>query len=176
MQLTLFDTFTSEIKRYGGDIFLSSEITHIGTTSGKVTGVRTKKGNYFTADRLLNQIQKHTQTTLSPSTALIEPEMSLKPFMVGMTANFDKSLVDSSFDKVLKFIFDDKDTYYIHIKNKRAKLISNAYNQNPDVTIHCPFKLWYNIAFIKPKHFIEVTLLEKITLITFSLYGLLPHP
>ena len=73
--------------------------------------------------------------------------MSLKQFMIGMTANFDSSTVSKDENYLLEFIFDDKDIYYIEVKNKKAKLLNKKVDKKSDVIVKTSYKVWYNIAF-----------------------------
>ena len=67
--------------------------------------------------------------------------------MIGMTANFDNSTVSKHENYLLEFIFDDKDIYYIEIKNRKAKLLNKKIDKKSDVIVKTSYKVWYNIAF-----------------------------
>ena len=76
-----------------------------------------------------------------------DPDIPLKQFMIGMTANFNNSTVSKHENYLLEFIFDDKDTYYIEIKNRKAKLLNKKIDKKSDVIVKTSYKVWYNIAF-----------------------------
>ena len=124
------------------NVFLSGAWTNPG---GGFEGAIT--GGILTAERMLRENSKEKSNIKDSNEDLIEPDMSLKQFMIGMTANFDNSAVSKNEEYLLKFIFDDKDIYYVEIKNKKAKLLNEKISKKPDVIVKTSYKVWYNIAF-----------------------------
>lgn len=104
-------------------------------------------GGILTANRILKEDNKVKRNIKEDNDDLIEPDMSLKQFIIGMAANFDKNTVSKDDNLLLEFIFDDKDKYYIKIKNRKAKLLTKETNEKSDVIIKTTYKTWYNIAF-----------------------------
>ncbi|SCJ93707.1 Dehydrosqualene desaturase [uncultured Clostridium sp.] len=107
-------------------------------------------GGILTADRLLREekiaLDKSVEVT-EENDDLVVPDMEISTFMIGMTANFDSKTVAREEKILLEFIFDDKWTYYIQIKNKKAKLLCKNPGDKIDVTIRTSYKVWFNIAF-----------------------------
>lgn len=124
------------------NVFLAGAWTNPG---GGFEGAIT--GGILTAERILRIISKIENNTKEYNNGLIEPDMSLKQFIIGMVANFDSSTVSKDDNLLLEFIFDNSDKYYIKIKNKKAKLLTKEINAKPDVIIKTTYKTWYNIAF-----------------------------
>lgn len=124
------------------NVFLSGAWTNPG---GGFEGAIT--GGILTAERILREENKTKNNKKLINDDLIEPDMSLKQFMIGMTANFDSSTVSKDENYLLEFIFDDKDIYYIEVKNKKAKLLNKKVDKKSDVIVKTSYKVWYNIAF-----------------------------
>lgn len=124
------------------NVFLSGAWTNPG---GGFEGAIT--GGILTAERILREESKIKNNIKSNNDDLIEPDMLLNQFMIGMTANFNKDTVSKDDNFLLEFVFDDNDIYYIEIKNKRAKLLKNRIDKKSDVIINTSYKVWYNIAF-----------------------------
>ena len=124
------------------NVFLSGAWTNPG---GGFEGAIT--GGILTAERILREENKAKNNKKLINDDLIEPDMSLKQFMIGMTANFDSSTVSKDENYLLEFIFDDKDIYYIEVKNKKAKLLNKKVDKKSDVIVKTSYKVWYNIAF-----------------------------
>lgn len=88
----------------------------------------------------------HTQyphvsgTTNHPSST-----MPLNAFMAGMIANFNPS-ESKGLTATYQFIFDKKETYFIHVENSKVKLLKSP-PVKADVIIHVPYAIWYDISF-----------------------------
>ena len=129
------------IKSDFSNVYLAGSWTNPG---GGFEGAIT--GGILTAERILKD-EKNKIKKLSNKDELVEPDMNLKSFMIGMTANFDKTTVSKDKKLLFEFVFDKKDKFYIQIKNRRAKLLKEVKGENPDVIVNTSYKIWYNIAF-----------------------------
>lgn len=101
-------------------------------------------GGVFTAERILKEESK---MSVKSNDLLEKPDMSLKSFLIGMTANINKKKVSKDINIIYEFNFDNKDKYYIEIKNRKAKLLTDNKGRESDVIINTSFEVWYNIAF-----------------------------
>lgn len=104
-------------------------------------------GGILTAERILKDEENNIKKISNKEDDLVEPDMNLKAFMIGMTANFDKSTVSKDKNLLFEFVFDDKDKFYIEIKNRKAKLLKEGNYKKADVIVKTSYKVWYNIAF-----------------------------
>ena len=124
------------------NVFLSGAWTNPG---GGFEGAIT--GGILTAERILKEDSKIKNNIKVNNNDLSDPDIPLKQFMIGMTANFDNATVSKHENYLLEFIFDDKDIYYIEIKNRKAKLLNKKIDRKSDVIVKTSYKVWYNIAF-----------------------------
>lgn len=124
------------------NVFLSGAWTNPG---GGFEGAIT--GGILTAERILKEDSKIKNNIKVNNNDLSDPDIPLKQFMIGMTANFDNATVSKHENYLLEFIFDDKDIYYIEIKNRKAKLLNKKIDKKSDVIVKTSYKVWYNIAF-----------------------------
>lgn len=130
------------IKSDFSNVYLSGAWTNCG---GGFEGAIT--GGILTSNRILKDEEVKKETITSKEDALVEPDMDLKTFMIGMVANFDKNTISKDKKILFEFIFNDKDIFYIQIKNKKAKLLKEVRNETIDVKVKTTYKTWYNIAF-----------------------------
>ena len=92
-------------------------------------------GGILTAERILKEDSKIKNNIKVKNNDFIEPDIPLKQFMIGMIANFDNATVSKYDNYLLEFIFDDKDIYYIEIKNRKAKLLNKKIDKKSDVIV-----------------------------------------
>lgn len=106
-------------------------------------------GGILTAERMLRESEKNNLNIKEDDNeyGLIEPDMPLKQFMIGMVANFNNKMVSNEDHFKLEFVFDNKDKFYVEIKNRKAKLLQKENDKKSDVIINTSYKVWYNIAF-----------------------------
>lgn len=130
------------IKSDFSNVYLSGSWTNPG---GGFEGAIT--GGILTAERILKDEENNIKNICNRENDLVDPDMNLKAFMVGMTANFDKSTISKDKNLLFEFIFDNKDKFYIEIKNRKAKLLKKSINKKSDVIVNTSYKVWYNIAF-----------------------------
>lgn len=131
------------IKSDFSNVYLAGSWTNPG---GGFEGAIT--GGILTAQRILKDEKNNLKKAkYKEDNELIDPDMNLKSFMIGMVANFDKNTVSKDKELLFEFIFDEKDKFYIQIKNRKAKLLKELKNDKIDVIVKTSYKEWYNIAF-----------------------------
>lgn len=74
-----------------------------------------------------------------------EPDMPINAFMVGMVAGFNKEL-SKGIAQVYQFIFDEKDVFYIEVKNEKAKLYNGKEPMKADIVVKTSYVTWYQIG------------------------------
>ena len=130
------------IKSDFSNVYLAGSWTNPG---GGFEGAIT--GGILTATRMLKDEKNSIKKIYNEYDDLIEPNIPLKAFIAGMTSNFDKSNVSKDKNLLFEFIFDNKNKFYIEIKNRKAKLLKESSNKKSDVIVNTSYKVWYNIAF-----------------------------